>query len=402
MKKIPKLRFAKFDSEYTLKELKDLGYFKSGTGFPEKEQGGELGIPFYKVSDMNILGNEYQMNFANNYVETKQIEKNKYKIIKDDSLIFAKVGAAIFLERKRMAKQFILDNNMMAFIPSGDVHYYYYLFQTIRLSRYAQVGALPSYNATDLAFIKVFIPTEGEQKKIATFLSAVDKKIQQLNREKKLMEQYKKGVMQKLFSQEIRFKDENGQNYPNWEKRKFNQVLFEHKLKSTGNEEVYSVSVHKGLINQIEHLGRSFAAATTGHYNLVKPNDIVYTKSPTGNFPLGIIKQSKIDKDVIISPLYGVFTPETFGLGYMLNVYFESPINAHNYLHSIIQKGAKNTISITNSKFLSKSLLLPISKEEQNKIGSCLKELDRKISLMETQINQFESFKKGLLQQMFI
>ena len=208
--------------------------------------------------------------------------------------------------------------------------------------------------------------------------------------------------MQQLFSGKLRFKDENGKDYPDWQSRALNEVLFEHKLNSTGAEEVFSVSVHKGLINQVEHLGRVFAAKNTDNYNLVKSGDIVYTKSPTGNFPLGIIKQSKIKKNVIVSPLYGVFTPETPGLGYMLNVYFESPINVNNYLASIIQKGAKNTINITNTTFLSKKMKLPISKNEQAKIGSFLELLDKKIKQTNKFLNKNKMFKKGLLQQMFV
>jgi type I restriction enzyme S subunit len=208
--------------------------------------------------------------------------------------------------------------------------------------------------------------------------------------------------MQQLFSGKLRFKDENGDEYEDWKPRKMNEVLFEHKLNSTGKEEVFSVSVHKGLINQIEHLGRVFAAKNTDNYNLVMPGDIVYTKSPTGSFPLGIIKQSKVNKDVIVSPLYGIFTPETQGLGYMLNVYFEAPINVNNYLASIIQKGAKNTINITNTTFLSKKMKLPVSKEEQNKIGNFLEQLDSKIESTTQQITQMQTFKKGLLQKMFV
>lgn len=208
--------------------------------------------------------------------------------------------------------------------------------------------------------------------------------------------------MQQLFSQKLRFKDENGNDYPKWEERKLKDVLYEHKIKSSGKEEVFSVSVHKGLINQVEHLGRVFAAKNTSKYNLVKPYDIVYTKSPTGSFPLGIIKQSKINKKVIVSPLYGVFTPETPGLGYMLNVHFESPVNTHNYLASIIQKGAKNTINITNSTFLSKKIRLPISKDEQKQIGDFLATIDTKIEKMTSAITATETFKKGLLQKMFV
>ncbi len=284
----------------------------------------------------------------------------------------------------------------------------YYFQLPLRLNKYLKpivnIGAKNDMKVNNREVLSNFIvfPSLPEQQKIASFLSAVDKKIQQLTRKKELLEQYKKWVMQKIFSQEIRFKDENGDDFPEWELRKLSEILFEHGLKSTGDEQVFSVSVHKGVVNQIEHLGRSFAAATTAHYNLVKPHDIVYTKSPTGDFPFGIIKQALIDKNVLVSPLYGVFTPETQWLGYMLNVYFESVTNTHNYLHSIIQKGAKNTINITNKTFLSKKLKLPISNDEQKKIGLFLKKIDGKISFIKSQITETQQFKKGLLQQMFV
>ncbi|WP_298524657.1 restriction endonuclease subunit S [uncultured Methanobrevibacter sp.] len=207
--------------------------------------------------------------------------------------------------------------------------------------------------------------------------------------------------MQQIFAQKLRFKDDNNENFDDWKERKLSKFLTEHKLKSTGKEEVYSVSVHKGLVNQVDHLGRAFSAPDTSKYNLVKPGDIVYTKSPTGDFPLGIIKQSRVDKNVIVSPLYGVFTPETYDLGYILNDYFESDVNTHNYLHPIVQKGAKNTMNITNKTFLSKSLFVPTDKEEQHKIAQCLMKFNENTTLIEMQKNQVEDFKQGLLQQMF-
>ena len=283
-----------------------------------------------------------------------------------------------------------------------DADWIFYLLYNSNLNQYSTGQAQPGLSVKNIEKLGVIVPSLPEQQKIASFLSSVDEKIQQLTRKKELLEQYKKGVMQQLFSGKLRFKDENGKEYSDWSLRKISDVLYEHKLKSTGKEEVFSVSVHKGLINQIEHLGRVFAAKNTDNYNLVKTGDIVYTKSPTGSFPLGIIKQSKVNKDVIVSPLYGIFTPETQGLGYMLNVYFESPINANNYLASIIQKGAKNTINITNTTFLSKKMKLPVSKEEQNKIGNFLEQIDSKIESATQQITDTQTFKKGLLQKMFV
>jgi len=196
-----------------------------------------------------------------------------------------------------------------------------------------------------------------------------------------LLKKYKKGLLQALFKQEIRFKDKNNKNFEDWKYTKLNEVLFEHKEKPKGTEEVYSVSVHKGLVNQIEHLGRSYAAENTSKYNLVKPGDIVYTKSPTGGLPYGIIKQSKAEKEVIVSPLYGVFTPKNKHLGTILDAYFESKANTNNYLYPIVQKGAKNTLNITNDIFLSKGLTLPVSDEEQKDIASMLNLLDKLIGL---------------------
>ncbi len=250
--------------------------------------------------------------------------------------------------------------------------------------------------------VKLNIPAELEQQKISEFLSVVDKKIEQLCIKQELLGKYKTSLMQKILSQEIRFKPDSGNSFLDWKERKLSSVLSEHKQRKTNNEEVFSVSVHKGLVNQIEHLGRSFSAKNTDNYNLVKPGDIVYTKSPTGEFPYGIIKQSKINKNVIVSPLYGVFTPETPALGYILNVFFESKINVHNYLYSIVQKGAKNTINITNNTFLSKTLMLPVDKTEQAKISSFLLSIDNKIERAGKQLDEFKQFKKALLQQMFI
>jgi type I restriction enzyme, S subunit len=189
-------------------------------------------------------------------------------------------------------------------------------------------------------------------------------------------------------------------NINTWKIRVLSEVLIEHERKSTGNEEVYSVSVHKGIINQIDHLGRSFAAANTDKYNLVLPGDIVYTKSPTGNYPFGIIKQNKNNKPVIVSPLYGVFTPETISLGVILDAFFESSIQTTNYLAPIVQKGAKNTINITNDRFLSQSLNLPIDKKEQQKIAACISALDDLIAAHARKLETLKRYKKCLMQQL--
>lgn len=194
-----------------------------------------------------------------------------------------------------------------------------------------------------------------------------------------LLIEYKRGCVQGLVSGKLVFANED--NKRGWKLTKLGSVLKEHKLKSSGVEEVFSVSVHKGLVNQIEHLGRSYSAADTGHYNRVCPGDIVYTKSPTGEFPYGIIKQSHVSSDVIVSPLYGVFRPKSNALGYWINTFFEYVPNTNNFLRPIIQKGVKNTIAITNDTFLAADIMLPQSDQETRRIAEFLALLDLKINL---------------------
>ena len=139
------------------------------------------------------------------------------------------------------------------------------------------------------------------------------------------------------------------------------EILTERKELNEHGYDICSVSVSKGVVNQVEYLGRSFAAKETAHYHVVHKGDIVYTKSPTGEFPYGIVKQSYLDVPVAVSPLYGVYEPIDYLTGVYLHHFFCSPQNAKNYLHKLIQKGAKNTINITNQHFLDNHISIPES-----------------------------------------
>ncbi|MBN7816800.1 restriction endonuclease subunit S [Algoriphagus pacificus] len=275
----------------------------------------------------------------------------------------------------------------------------------IEIAKLAQGNSVVHLYPKQLGLLQINVPTKPEQQKIASFLSLVDEKINKLKEKKELLEQYKKGVMQQLFSQEIRFKDENGEDFPDWEELQLSEILYEHKTKNKENSitEVFSVAKHKGVINQIEHLGRSYSAKDIGHYKVILPGDVVYTKSPTSEFPFGIIKQNQTDRSGVVSPLYGVFTPDTEALGYILHEYFLSPINTYNYLNPLVQKGAKNTMNINNDTFLNGAQIpLPVVEAEQRKIAEFISKLSSKIELLVSQIEQLETWKKGLLQQMFV
>ncbi|MGY0837240.1 restriction endonuclease subunit S [Aerococcus urinaeequi] len=200
---VPKLRFANFNEDWKQRKLGELGESKSGIGFPDEEQGGKKGIPFFKVSDMNNIGNEHEMKNSNNYVDTEQLKKRNWKpIMNVPAVIFAKVGAAIMLNRKRIVRTpFLLDNNTMAYIfgDSWNSDFGKILFETIYLPRYAQVGALPSYNSSDINSIKVFIPNKNEQEIIGVFFKELDNLITVHHHRLDQLKSLKKELLQQMF-----------------------------------------------------------------------------------------------------------------------------------------------------------------------------------------------------------
>jgi type I restriction enzyme S subunit len=159
--------------------------------------------------------------------------------------------------------------------------------------------------------------------------------------------------------------------------------------------------VHKGLVNQIEHLGRSYAAADTSSYNLVRPFDVVYTKSPTGEFPYGVVKQSQLAHNAIVSPLYGVFTPVNKYVGQIIDAFFESPARATRYLEPIIKKGAKNTIQISNETFLSREIPLPLDVDEQEKVAQWLSVQTQLIAAQARKVEVLREHRRALTQRLF-
>lgn len=190
-------------TEWKTKKLDELGEFNSGVGFPEKYQGGNTGVPFLKISDMNLIGNEKFMNTANNYVSIDQIKQKKWKVIQNvPAIIFAKVGAAIMLNRKRMIlNPFLIDNNTMSYSFSNhwDTNFGYVVFQTLNLPKYAQVGALPSYNSKDIGIIKIRLPIKEEQEKIGGFFSKLDEIINKQTQKIDGLKLRKQGFLQKMF-----------------------------------------------------------------------------------------------------------------------------------------------------------------------------------------------------------
>lgn len=271
-----------------------------------------------------------------------------------------------------------------------------------QIQKESQGSKVLSINVGRISNVNLSFPSKAEQQKITSLISLIEKRILKSMKTINNLKLQKNSIVKRLFDGKIKMQNPNFQN---WEKKKLAEISNEHLHKNPDNQfpEVFSVSKHKGVINQIEHLGRSFSAKEIMHYKLVRPGDLVYTKSPTSEFPFGIIKQNRTGRTGVVSPLYCVFEPHTFELGYLLHEYFMSPINTFNYLNPLVQKGAKNTMNINNDVFLNGAkLLVPMDENEQKKIYDFLYSLDQKFDLESDLLIQYELQKKYLLANLFI
>jgi len=257
-------------------------------------------------------------------------------------------------------------------------------------------SSYPAVTGTDLEDIPTWMPCLEEQKRIGALLDLIGKKIDAQTKIIETLKKYKRGVIYELFVNPDSQFDVEMAAIP------MSQLLTEYRNRNTEGLRVCSVAVSRGVVDQIEHLGRSFAASDTSHYGRVKFGDVVYTKSPTGDFPFGIVKQSKLNEEVAVSPLYGVYTPASYATGNLIHAYFEQYQYANNYICTLAQKGAKNTINITNQRFLEKGIRFPVNERDREYFSAMLDMLTEKAIKAEKMLEYLLAQKRTLLAKMFI
>ncbi|MFI3621139.1 restriction endonuclease subunit S [Vagococcus fluvialis] len=399
-KKEPVIRFNGFTDTWEQRKLGELGKTQSGIGFPDIEQGGTEGIPFFKVSDMNNEGNENEMRTANNYVSKEQIERKKWKLIeKVPAVIFAKVGAAIMLNRKRIVRSsFLIDNNTMAYIfdASWNAEFGKTLFETISLPKFAQVGALPSYNSSDIETIHINFPQNEEQKKIGVFFHQIDETITLRERELELLKKQKKSLLQKMFPKkgnrvpEMRFAEFTD----DWEHRKLGE-MFSERSERNAEGELISVTINSGVLKASDLDRKDNSSHDKSNYKQVKMGDIAYNSMRMWQGASGYSPYNGI-----LSPAYTVIIPKE-GI--------DSKFFAYNFKrYEMIQVFKRNSQGLTsdtwNLKFPTlKSITVTVPcGEEQKQISKFFQKLDETIMLKERELETLKNMKKSFLQKMFV
>lgn len=384
---VPALRFPEFTGEWKSVHLEDVAEFQ------KKRISSDLLNNNNYISTENILQNFEGIQYSSSIpTNTNVIEYQKGDILLSNIRPYLK--KVWFSDRKGgcSADVFVLRGDKC------DQHFLYYVIASDRFINYVMSGVkgvkMPRGDKNQMKKYAFSIPTNTEQRKIAKFLSMLDERIKLQN---KIIEKYESLIQAIIYQKKM-----DGIHEGNWQKTELSKVLQERTEKNINGYSVCSVSVSQGVINQIEYLGRSFAAKETSHYNVVKYGDIVYTKSPTGDFPYGIVKRSYIKNAVAVSPLYGVYKPINDNIGVFLHFYFMQSNNAFNYLHPLIQKGAKNTINITNDRFLGNSIPFPKAEDEATYIANVLTSIQTKIDIEKSLLRSYEKEKQYLLRQMFI
>ena len=391
------MRFPEFSGEWKEEQLDSIATLSKGIGI-SKEQLSEDGEPCILYGE---LYTKYKSEIIKQVESKTDIDSSKLKRSKANDVIIPYSGeTAVDIATARCVP---FDNILLG----GDLnvislHKYDGAFMSYQLNgkrkydiaRVAQGVSVVHLYGEHLKAIKTYNPSLPEQQKITELLSLIDERIVTQN---KIIEKYESLIQAVIYQ-----KKTDGIRMGDWQKTELSKVLQERNEKNINGYDVCSVSVSQGVVNQIEYLGRSFAAKETSHYNVVKYGDIVYTKSPTGDFPYGIVKRSCIKDGVAVSPLYGVYMPANDHIGVILHFYFMQPNNASNYLHPLIQKGAKNTINITNRRFLENSIPLPKTENEALCIANALKTIQKKIDTEKGLLQSYEKEKEYLLCQMFI
>ncbi|MDA7807878.1 restriction endonuclease subunit S [Flavobacteriaceae bacterium] len=352
---VPKLRFSEFGDKFNKRVLGDLTNNISSGKSKCEESGG-----------FDVYGSTGIIGVSSNYSH-----KGKY-------LLVARVGANAGFINYVDGCFGVTDNTLVVDLKDGvNINFILNYLLSYNLNRLVFGSGQPLITGGILKKVKLNIPLISEQNKIASFLTSVDKKINLLTKKKALLESYKKGVMQKIFSQEIRFKDEDGKDFPDWEEKQLGKILSiasgrDYKNLGKGDIPVYGTG---GLMTRVD--------------KYLYEGDSV-----------GIGRKGTIDRPVMLRGKF--WTVDT--LFYTHNFINSIPKFVF-YLFQRIDWYRYNEASGVPS--LSKKTIEKILKPfpsccEQYKIAEFLSIIDKKIELVDFQLERNKEFKKGLLQQMFV
>ncbi|MDH2593262.1 restriction endonuclease subunit S [Acinetobacter nosocomialis] len=390
---VPKLRFKEFDGAVTKNFIKDIAKTYVGRDLvedaysPIKTETHIYPIYSNSVDNEGLYGyyNFQEFNFDN------------------DALTVVGRGAGLGRAFYRQGG-FGTIGRLLCLIPKNKSFHPKYLSDYIndRLIIHNESGGIPQLPRSSLENYEVILPSYEEQTKIASFLSAVDEKIKQLTQKHELLSQYKQGMMQKLFSQQIRFKADDGSEFEEWEKTILGKIGIFLKGKGISKADIVQNGAipcirYGELYTQYGEVISNVISATNLEVNslvLSKANDVLIPAS--GETQIDIATASCVlQSEVALSGDLNIFRTEENG------VFLSYLIRSHLKMQIAQLAQGNSVVHLYSSQLKGVQLNLPCL-EEQTKIANFLSAIDQKIEVVVQQIKQVKQWKKGLLQQMFV
>lgn len=384
MSKSPKLRFKEFSGDWEKKKLGKITKLTDGVHFTPTYV--ESGVPFWSVE--TVVSNakpKYITEEAH-----KEAIKRCYPQV--DDILLTRIGT--------LAKPKLIDWNeefsiyvSLALIKASTnynskfARYYFETeyYQKDFLSKSLLTATPKKINMEDLKQTNIKLPSKEEQEKIASFFSLIDDKISLQGEKVEALKDYKKGMMQKIFSRELRFKDDEGRDYPEWEEKKLGDIALICTGKKDTQDKVdngkYPFFVRSQIIERINSYSYDGEAILTAGDG-VGVGKVFHYMNGKFDYHQRVYKISDFSEDT-----YGRYVYEYFRV---------------NFIREVTKYTAKTSVDSVRMEMITKMKIPYPVLDEQIKIANVLSAIDSKIDKEQEKLDSLNEYKKGLLQQMFI
>ncbi|ADQ75547.1 restriction endonuclease subunit S [Staphylococcus aureus] len=404
-KNVPELRFPGFEGEWEEKKVGELLEFKNGLNKGKEYFGSGSSIVNFK----DVFNNRsLNTNNLTGKVNVNSKELKNYSVEKGDvfftrtSEVIGEIGyPSVILNdpENTVFSGFVLRGRPKSGIDLINNNFKRYVFFTNSFRKEMitkssmTTRALTSGSAINK--MKVIYPVSAkEQRKIGDFFSKLDRQIELEEQKLELLQQQKKGYMQKIFSQELRFKDENSEDYPHWENSKIEKYLKERNERSDKGQ-MLSVTINSGIIKFSELDRKDNSSKDKSNYKVVRKNDIAYNSMRMWQGASG-----RSNYNGIVSPAYTVLYPTQNTSSLFIGYKFKTHRMIHKF--KINSQGlTSDTWNLKYKQLKNINIDIPVL-EEQEKIGDFFKKMDILISKQKIKIEILEKEKQSFLQKMFL
>ncbi len=392
----PKLRFSEFTDDWNVNMLGDIAIFSKGSGISKEDISPGGKYPAIRYGELYTKYDE-RITKILSYTDISPKGKALSKI--EDVIIPASGETHIDIATASC----VLQNDVMI---GGDINIIrssnsgtflaYYLNNKKRtaIACLAQGMSIIHLYPSALKRLMLALPTIGEQQKITTYLTAVDERIAALEQKSEKLHDYKRGVMQKIFSQKIRFTRDDGTTFSDWESKKLSNV-FDERLERDGDSKMLSVTISNGIVPFSSIDRKDNSSENKSNYKVVHTGDIAYNTMRMWQGASGLSQE-----DGIVSPAYTVITPKKDQSGKYWSYRFKTK-DAINLFQRWSQGLTSDTWNLKYNALSSLTFAYPCF-EEQQRIADFLNAIDEKITLTKSQAAKAKEFKKALLQRMFV